>query len=63
MLRKTASRLIQYVGGTKLADLPAEWQAPVDSVLQAQEAGVSAPFHFVCRNTDYFWEGLKDYKG
>ncbi|KAK2756124.1 hypothetical protein FQN54_005532 [Arachnomyces sp. PD_36] len=37
ILQATARRLIQYVGGTKLTDLPISWQAPVDQVLSQQE--------------------------
>lgn len=40
MFASTARRLLQVVGGTKLIDLPKEWQAPVEKVLSDQEAAV-----------------------
>ena len=40
MFSSTARRFLQLIGGTKLTDLPKEWQAPVERVLSEQEATV-----------------------
>jgi hypothetical protein len=40
MFSNTARRLLQFVGGTKLTDLPKEWQASVERVLSEQETAV-----------------------
>lgn len=47
MFQGTARRLIQYVGGTKLSDLPKTWQTPVDKVLSEEEIAVCLDIHIM----------------
>lgn len=64
MFSSTARRLLQYVGGTKLTDLPKEWQTSVSKVLSEEERVVSTVTANYLGNIDpSFTSGTKDYAG